>query len=139
LKNSLHDFIPTLDSSIPIYNGGPVEQDNLYFIHKIPKLISNSIEIANGIYWGGDFNEISSLLQENKIKESEIRFFLGYTGWNHNQLEEELEEHSWVVCPNKYENRILGETGAGFWKEKMLEFGGDYLIWSNSPENPSNN
>ena len=79
------------------------------------------------------------MLQENKIEESEIRFFLGYTGWNHNQLEEELEEHSWVVCHNKYENRILGETGAGFWKEKMLEFGGDYLIWSNSPENPSNN
>jgi putative transcriptional regulator len=71
LKNSLHDFIPTLDSCIPIYNGGPVEQDNLYFIHKIPELIPNSIEIANGIYWGGDFNEISSLLQENKIKESE--------------------------------------------------------------------
>ena len=139
LKNSLHDFIPTLDSCIPIYNGGPVEQDNLYFIHKIPELIPNSIEIENGIYWGGDFNEISSLLQENKIEESEIRFFLGYTGWNHNQLEEELEEHSWVVCHNKYENRILGETGAGFWKEKMLEFGGDYLIWSNSPENPSNN
>ena len=59
MKNSLHDFIPTLDSSIPIYNGGPVEQDNLYFIHKIPELIHNSIEIANGIYWGGDFNEIN--------------------------------------------------------------------------------
>jgi putative transcriptional regulator len=35
--------------------GGPVEQDNLYFIHNIPELIPNSIEISNGIYWGGDF------------------------------------------------------------------------------------
>ena len=139
LTYTVNDIIPEIDCSFKIYQGGPVEQDNLYFIHKIPELIPNSIEIANGIYWGGDFNEISSLLQENKIKESEIRFFLGYTGWNHNQLEEELEEHSWVLCPNKYENKILGETGAGFWKEKMLEFGGDYLIWSNSPENPSNN
>ncbi|HBY67666.1 MAG TPA: transcriptional regulator, partial [Flavobacteriaceae bacterium] len=24
-------------------------------------------------------------------------------------------------------------------KEKMIEFGGDYLIWSNSPENPAYN
>ena len=37
------------------------------------------------------------------------------------------------------ENRILGETDATFWKEKMIEFGGDYLIWSNAPENPSYN
>ena len=139
LEYSLNDFIPELNSTIPVYNGGPVEQDNLYFIHKIPELIPDSIEISNGIYWGGDFNEIISLLQEGKIKESEIRFFLGYTGWSHNQLEEELEVNSWVVSPNKYENRILGETDANFWKEKMVEFGGDYLIWSNAPENPSYN
>ena len=139
LESSLNDFIPELNSKIPVYNGGPVEQDNLYFIHKIPDLIPDSIEISNGIYWGGDFNEIISLLQENKIKESEIRFFLGYSGWSNNQLEEELEVSSWVVTANKYKNRILGETGANFWKEKMIEFGGDYLIWSNAPENPSFN
>tara|TARA_R110000787_G_scaffold86285_12_gene184141 strand:- start:20685 stop:21245 length:561 start_codon:yes stop_codon:yes gene_type:complete len=139
LEYSLNDFIPELDSDIPVYNGGPVEQDNLYFIHKIPELIPNSIEISNGIYWGGDFHEIINLLQEGKIKESEIRFFLGYTGWSYNQLDEELEVQSWVVSPNKYENRILGETNADFWKEKMVEFGGDYLIWSNAPENPSYN
>jgi putative transcriptional regulator len=139
LEYSLNDFIPELNSKIPVYNGGPVEQDNLYFIHKIPDLIPDSIEISNGIYWGGDFNEIISLLQENKIKESEIRFFLGYSGWSNNQLEEELEVSSWVVTANKYKNRILGETGANFWKEKMIEFGGDYLIWSNAPENPSYN
>ena len=79
------------------------------------------------------------MLQEDKIKESEIRFFLGYSGWSNHQLEQELEVNSWVVTPNKYENRILGETNADFWKEKMIEFGGDYLIWSNAPENPSYN
>ena len=40
-----------------IYNGGPVEQDNLYFLHKVPDLIPESIEISNGIYWGGDFDK----------------------------------------------------------------------------------
>ena len=139
LDHNLNDFIPELKSTIPVYNGGPVEQDNLYFIHKIPDLIPNSIEISNGIYWGGDFNEIINLLQEDKIKESEIRFFLGYSGWSNTQLEEELEVNSWVVSQNKYKNNILGKTGPNFWKEKMIEFGGDYLIWSNAPENPSYN
>lgn len=139
LPYTIRDFIPEINSTIPIYNGGPVEQDNLYFIHKIPELIPNSIEISNGIYWGGDFNEITSLLQENQVKESEIRFFLGYSGWSNQQLEQELEVNSWVVSSNNHKNRLLGETDANFWKEKMIEFGGDYLIWSNAPENPSYN
>ena len=72
----------------------------MYFIHKIPELIPNSIEISDGIYWGGDFKEISSLLQEDQIKNSEIRFFLGYSGWSNKQLEQELELNSWVVSQN---------------------------------------
>jgi len=139
LQHTLNDFIPEIESTITIYNGGPVEQDNLYFIHKIPELIPNSIEISNGIYWGGDFNEILSLLQEDKLNDSEIRFFLGYSGWSNDQLEQELEVKSWVVTPNDYENEILSKTDSTFWKEKMIEFGGDYLIWSNAPENPNYN
>jgi len=139
LEYKLNDFIPELNSTIPVYNGGPVEQDNLYFIHKIPELIPDSVEISDGIYWGGDFKEIVSLLQEDKIDESEIRFFLGYSGWSNDQLEQELEVNSWVVIPNEYQNEILSKTNSNFWKEKMVEFGGDYLIWSNAPENPSFN
>lgn len=139
LEYNLKDFIPEIDSTIPVYNGGPVEQDNLYFIHKVPELIPNSIEISNGIYWGGDFKEIISLLQENKIAESEIRFFLGYSGWSDNQLKEELEVNSWVITQNDYKNNILEKKSLNFWKEKMIELGGDYLIWSNAPENPSYN
>lgn len=139
LQYKLKDFIPEIDSSLRIYNGGPVEQDNLYFIHRIPELIPDSIEISNGIYWGGDFNGIIDLLKEDKIDKSQIRFFLGYSGWSYNQLEQELEVQSWVVTANKYKNDIIGMTNDNFWKEKMIEFGGDYLLWSNAPEDPSYN
>src|SRR5690554_7276175 len=33
LRYTLKDFVPEITSELPIYNGGPVEQDNLYFIH----------------------------------------------------------------------------------------------------------
>ena len=88
---------------------------------------------------GGDFNEIISLLIDNRLSDSEIRFFLGYSGWSNNQLDQELEINSWVVIQNKYKNEILGVTNSNFWKKKMIEFGGDYLIWSNAPENPNFN
>ncbi|MEZ0129373.1 YqgE/AlgH family protein, partial [Flavobacterium sp. LBUM151] len=86
LKYTINDLIPEIDATFKIYNGGPVEQDNLYFIHNIPELIPNSVEISNGIYWGGDFESTKDLINEGSINKNNIRFFLGYTGWDENQL-----------------------------------------------------
>jgi len=136
LGYSIQDLIPEIEANFKIYNGGPVEQDNLYFIHNIPDLIPNSIEISNGIYWGGDFESTKDLINEGKIKKNNIRFFLGYTGWDAQQLENEMAANSWIVSKNGYENKIIGKSTTHFWKEKILELGGDYVIWSNAPENP---
>src|SRR5215831_15923713 len=110
LKYTLRDLLPEIEAKIKIYNGGPVEQDNLYFIHNIPDLIPNSIEISNGIYWGGDFESTKDLINQGKIKKTNIRFFLGYTGWAAHQLEDELEDNSWIVSENSYQNKIIGKS-----------------------------
>lgn len=139
MEYSISDLIPTINSELIVYNGGPVEQDNMYFIHTIPDLIPNSVEISNGIYWGGDFDTVTQLLQLDKINHSEIRFFLGYSGWDVEQLEKELDSNSWIVVKNTYKNSIFLKDNETFWKEKMVEFGGDYVLWSNAPENPNFN
>ncbi|WP_348824372.1 YqgE/AlgH family protein [Flavobacterium aestuarii] len=136
LKYTINDLIPEINASFKIYNGGPVEQDNLYFIHNIPDLIPNSIEISNGIYWGGDFDSTKDLINNGKIKKENIRFFLGYTGWEEEQLEKEMKANSWIIAKNSYENKIIGKSTLHFWKEQIMELGGEYLIWSNAPENP---
>ncbi|NCP88668.1 MAG: YqgE/AlgH family protein, partial [Flavobacteriales bacterium] len=112
---------------------------NLYFIHKVPHLIPDSIEISLGIFWGGDFNILAELIASGKINENDIRFFLGYSGWKSNQLEHELKSNSWVVTKNIYKKNIMEKDYESFWKEKMLELGGEYSIWSNAPENPNYN
>lgn len=139
LEYTLNDLIPEVEANFRVYNGGPVEQDNLYFIHKIPELIPNSIEISLGIYWGGDFNEVAELIANNTINENDIKFFLGYSGWDSNQLASELKANSWVVTENIYKKDVIEKSYKYFWKEKMLEFGGEYSIWSNAPEHPSYN
>jgi putative transcriptional regulator len=98
LKYTINDLLPEINASFKIYNGGPVEQDNLYFIHNIPELIPNSIEISNGIYWGGDFESTKALINNGKINKNNIRFFLGYTGWEENQLQLEMISNSWICC-----------------------------------------
>lgn len=139
LEYSTSDLIADIAIPFQVFNGGPVEQDNLYFIHKVPHLIENSIEISNGIYWGGDFENIINLINQKKISEKDIRFFLGYSGWGTLQLAKELTSKSWIIVKNVYESAIIQKSTAAFWKEKIEELGGDYLIWSNAPENPALN
>lgn len=139
LDYNLGDLIEGTESDFPIYNGGPVEQDNLYFIHKSPELIPNSIEISQGVFWGGDFTTVLGLINNGQLTPREIKFFLGYSGWEENQLDSELESQAWRVTNNTYQNNIISKSSGEFWKEKMLEFGGEYSIWSNAPENPSLN
>ncbi|MGL2963238.1 YqgE/AlgH family protein [Flavobacterium sp. RSB2_4_14] len=136
LKYTIKDLLPEIEANFKIYNGGPVEQDNLYFIHNVPNLIPDSIEISNGIFWGGDFELTRDLINNGIITKKNIRFFLGYTGWDSEQLESEMEANSWILTKNIYENKILGKASVHFWKERILELGGEYLIWSNAPENP---
>ena len=139
LEYNINDLLPDIKATFKIYNGGPVEQDNLYFIHKVPELIPNSVEISLGIYWGGNFETVAELISNKTINQNDIRFFLGYSGWATNQLEAELKSNSWLVTKNVYKNKIIEKDYKFFWKEKMIEFGGEYSIWSNAPENPSYN
>lgn len=137
MKYKMCDLVPEINCNLPVYNGGPVSPENLYFIHRIPDLIPDSIKIAEGIYWGGDFESVSELLTNNKISGSQIRFFLGYSGWEANQLISELTEPSWKVMENSYKNILT--TSASIWKNKLMELGGEYQIWANAPKNPSLN
>jgi putative transcriptional regulator len=137
-KYLLKDLIFEIHSDLKVYIGGPVEQENLYFIHTVPELIPDSIEVSKGIFWGGNYEAVKSLINQNLIKNNEIRFFLGYSGWTFEQLEDELKENTWAIMENTYSN-VLVINDSESWKEKLMEMGGKYKIWANSPEDPSLN
>ncbi len=140
LDLSLSDLIEGIeDCEMPIYNGGPVEQENLYFIHTVPDLIEDSQEISSGIFWGGNFERAVDLIINKKISCDKIKFFLGYSGWGSQQLDEEIIQHSWVIIKNEKENELLKDNHAALWRDKIMEIGGTYAIWSNAPENPQYN
>lgn len=139
LDFSLSELVPEINQEFEVYEGGPVSQDNLYFLHCIPELIPNSHLIEDGIYWGGDFQTVSELINDNKIRSEDIKFFLGYSGWEPSQLQQELDSKSWVVTDNDDSGLILSDQMHDIWKQKMRTLGGGYEIWSNAPENPSYN
>ena len=122
-----------------IYSGGPVSNENLYFIYKTKEPIKGSLKVTENLYWGGNIDEIFKLIKEKIITKSKIRFFIGYSGWDKNQLKNEINMSSWVIKKENSNTNLLLKSCKDIWKKKLLELGGKYLIWSNSPENPSNN
>ncbi len=135
----LTDFVPAAEKDFPVYNGGPVDSDQLYFIHKRPDLIEEALEISTGVFWGGSFEKAIEEVNKGTISPNDIRFFLGYSGWDFNQLEDELRQNSWVVSENTYKSDIVSAVDEEFWRKQMIELGGDYALWANSPENPNLN
>ena len=136
---NISDLIPEIESNFKIYNGGPVQQDNLYFIHKISDLILESIMISEGLYWSGNFEYVLKLIKKGEINKNDIRFFLGYSGWDSNQLNNELNNNTWILAENSHNKNIITAVDEVFWKNKMLDLGGEYSLWSNAPEYPSHN
>lgn len=138
LSFTIHDLLPDIEADFTIYQGGPVEQDNLYFVHQLPNLIPDSIEVDNGIYWGGNFEALKALLNNKSLNKNDIRFFLGYSGWGKNQLQIEIESNSWFISNNDSED-IFQENESLLWRKKLLQKGGDYKLWVNAPSDVSLN
>jgi len=58
--------------------GGPVAPETLHYLHQLGSIIPKSVWIDQDIYWGGDIDVIRKLIANGTIKQSQIRFFLGY-------------------------------------------------------------
>ena len=122
---------------IPLYKGGPVATDTLFYLHTLAD-IPGAIPISKGLYLNGDFDEIKKyILQGNKV-DRYIRFFLGYSGWESEQLSTELKENTWLV--SKEENAYLmnGDT-KDMWKQALEKLGSKYETWSRFPQVPTFN
>ncbi len=121
-----------------VYHGGPVQQDNLYFIHNKGNLIPGSQLIKDDLYWGGDLEPLKEMIKCKLVTPEDIRFFLGYSGWGLGQLKNEVESKSWVILEQKSVN-VLHDSPQEMWKNVIRQLGGDYLLWANSPLDPSLN
>ena len=132
LTDILHDF-PEFDSTV--FLGGPVKTDSLYFIHTLGDRIENSLEILQGLYWGGDIDLVKELIKLGKITPQEIKFFIGYSGWVSKQLEAELDRNSWLVA-NIKANQVMNSDPVKLWDESLKKLGGDYAYWTNFPADP---
>ncbi|MDO5571275.1 MAG: YqgE/AlgH family protein [Bacteroidales bacterium] len=118
---------------IPIFYGGPLQEDRLFYIHNLGDLIPNSIKISDNLYIDGDFNTVMSYLKSNQNIDGNIKFFLGYSGWSRNQLLNEIEDDTWLVSENN-SNYILNQKGDEMWNEALSKLDSKFRQWLKYPK-----
>ncbi|MGD0581733.1 MAG: YqgE/AlgH family protein [Bacteroidales bacterium] len=133
------DAISGFDSWNEIINmGGPVAPDTLHYLHTLGEEVEGSVNIQENIWWGGDIDTIRKLITFSRIKESQIRFFLGYSGWSAGQLERELKENSWVIAKIR-SDAVMASRGQDAWRKILKGLNSKYRIWADFPDSPEMN
>ena len=121
---------------IQAYYGGPVAPETLHFIHSRPDLIENGVQITDEIFWSGNYDKAMFAIENKLIKPTEIKFFIGYSGWEAGQLQEEYAEKTWITH-KATPDLVFHSNPSGIWKMSMEQLGGDYKMMSNFPVDPS--
>ncbi|MDD2380203.1 MAG: YqgE/AlgH family protein [Mariniphaga sp.] len=118
--------------------GGPVATDSIYYIHKLGKKLPGSIHVMGNLFWGGDFDILKHQILSGLIQPSDIRFFVGYSGWDSGQLEREINEDSWLVTDVE-EEAVMSDLQLESWAKFVKKAGRRYSVWEHFPENPAMN
>ena len=129
--NELMSEFPEFDAEV--FYGGPVQTDTLHYVHNVGDLLEDSVKIADGVWWGGDFEKLKFLISSGLVQPANIRFFVGYAGWSSGQLIEEMEIGSWVAAEMDA-NYIFKTRPGQLWSQAMYNKGSVYEILADLPD-----
>lgn len=131
----LDDVIDDIRAELPLFVGGPVQQNTLHFLHRRPDLIDDSVPVVEGLYWSGNFEQIKQAVNVGTLTERDARFFIGYSGWDAGQLADELAQKAWFV--SHIDADFLFDTPiTEFWRGVLKRMGGEYKAIAHYPLDP---
>lgn len=137
ILNQIVKEFEQVKEEILIYKGGPLSPDTLFFIHTLPQ-IPDTLPIRKDFYLNGDFEAIKKYILDDNPVKGNIRFFLGYSGWDGDQLEQEIKENTWLIGKGEIPD-LLGGKISSMWKSSLGKLGAKYETWSRFPQIPSLN
>lgn len=125
------------DIKVPVYCGGPLSQDRLFFIHTLGSdIIPDASEYAPGMFVGGDFDAILDYIRSGYPVDGNVRFFLGYSGWDATQLHNEIQNEVWAVADPDLAvspSELLTMHGDHLWHHVIRAMGAEYRTWDFHP------
>lgn len=105
----------------PLMFGGPMQPERGFVIHRpIGHWRSSLLLLKNEVTVTTSNDIISSIIKGNGPQDALVA--LGYVGWDSSQLEQEIIDNRWLVCPFKAE-LLYDVPFEKRWKETALTIG----------------
>lgn len=135
----LRDIFPHLkNANFPLFEGGPVSPNQLFYTHTLGNKISGSQHVVGNTYWGGNFMELCQLIENGEVTSDDIRFYIGYSGWGEEQLDAELENNTWFTKKADYDE-LVQSIPDELWGEELVKINPGYKAFSDFSFDPSLN
>lgn len=115
---------------VPVFMGGPVNQEHLTF-----SALGWS-EADKKLQFSTHLSAAEAVMHE--MEGFHIRAFVGYSGWEVGQLEDELERKSWITHEPTREVIDLSNVD-GMWKDLLRDLSPYYRLVADEPEDLSLN
>ncbi len=112
---------------VPLYVGGPVDQDQIFL--SAWKVLPEKNEFK--LYFGLE----PTIAQSKKETDSDLvlRAFKGYSGWGEGQLQNELGENAWVV--SQMDGYAISQLdGENLWRHVIMNINLELGLMSLAPE-----
>ena len=132
IHEALEDF-PEFDALV--YWGGAVNYESVFYIHTLGPKLPGSVEIIKGVYWGGDYKTLKLLVDNDEVDPAHIRFVAGYSAWNPEILENEINRENWWVTDADMQ-KIFEEKPDEVWGNILKQMGHVYGVMNHFPEDP---
>lgn len=127
------------DEDIPLYLGGPVNTELLFYIHTLGDIITGAKPIGNGMFVGGSYDAMKRYINSGAPVNGNVKFMLGYSGWAASQLNAEIGMHDWAVSFDVDTALVLSNHHEDIWQQLVTRLGERYKIWKNWPSDLSMN
>ncbi|CAB4921359.1 unannotated protein [freshwater metagenome] len=129
------ELAPLAGYDEPVHVGGPVAEEGVTVLAEFlePERAALLIDDTVGFVAAGD-GDPADLADA----VARVRVFAGHAGWGPGQLEDEMDEESWIVETPRRED-LFTDDPEGLWSRVLRRMGGDYVVIATMPADPSRN
>lgn len=137
MKPTNHDLLTTF-SDCSLHFGGPLEA-SMFLLKTGEKLkFPGFEEVIPGLCFGArnSLDDAAGLVKKGTLKPRDFSFFVGYAGWQMDQLRDEIKSDYWHVaaCSSSLLCGALSDSSENLWEEILQLMGGHYSELSRKPK-----
>jgi putative transcriptional regulator len=115
LDQVLPDLKEIEGQDLPVFFGGPVNQNSMLAMLHSDKPPKGALKILKDVYYTGSRDILIQMLRQPDFQKK-IRIYAGYAGWGPEQLEHEVGRGDWVISYADAD-RIFSEDPSKVWPE----------------------